>query len=300
MLDMTTRPGGVSWRDELSASTKRDAMRELSDAGSWEAGAGLTMTTDVSSLISDARLVESTLARRPAASAAGISLFATDPSVTYSELQEDLTAAAQRVLEAGVYTVLSGHIRRHALYRGESPDRTGRVAARLMPMDDLVADELATGSDEALRRVLHRPRSEHDTARTAGVLTDQLLRALEAEPIEDGRCHVGEDTLAAATRLLGGAVDNWLAGIADRARNPAERAAILRLAGRCGLPGGGAARRHLVNDSLASSHVEVRDAAVQAAESWEDPSLVEVLEAHREPVAWLADYIAQVLDDLRR
>lgn len=121
----------------------------------------------------------------------------------------------------------------------------------------------------------------------------RLLRALEA-PVEDGRRHVGEDAMADAARLLGEAVDAWLAALVREARSAAERAAIVRLAGRGGLPRQVAARRRLVAECLASGDVEVREAAVQAAELWGDPALAEVLDAHCEPIPWLADYVAQV------
>ena len=59
-------------------------------------------------------------------------------------------------------------------------------------------------------------------------------------------------------------------------------------------------RVELVRDGLATEGVEIRDAAVQAAEAWGDLGMVEVLESHREPVAWLRDYVRSVIDDLAR
>ena len=41
------------------------------------------------------------------------------------------------------------------------------------------------------------------------------------------------------------------------------------------------------------------DGMLQAVESWGDPNLIDVLRAHREAEAWLADYIVEVTGDLQ-
>ena len=55
----------------------------------------------------------------------------------------------------------------------------------------------------------------------------------------------------------------------------------------------------MVRAALGHSDVVLRDAAVQAVESWGDPNLIDVLRAHREAEAWLADYIVEVTGDLQ-
>lgn len=79
---------------------------------------------------------------------------------------------------------------------------------------------------------------------------------------------------------------------------PAARSAsLLRLLGRAaGI--NGASRRFVVERGLASDSVEVRDAAVQAVESWEDASLANLLRGRHEPVAWLASYAQRVAAEL--
>jgi hypothetical protein len=57
-------------------------------------------------------------------------------------------------------------------------------------------------------------------------------------------------------------------------------------------------RRSVVRRGLASNSVEIRDAAVQAAETWEDAALAELLRQHRDPVSWLSDYAERVAFDL--
>ena len=57
-------------------------------------------------------------------------------------------------------------------------------------------------------------------------------------------------------------------------------------------------RSELVRNALALDDVEIRDAAVQAAELWDDPHILPVLKSHYEPESWLRDYISDVIDDL--
>ena len=80
--------------------------------------------------------------------------------------------------------------------------------------------------------------------------------------------------------------------------HPSFAASVLRCLGRQTPPGTGSWRAGLVRDGLAMEDVEIRDAAVQAAELWGDPNLLNVLEAHSESEAWLRDYIRDVIDDI--
>ena len=127
----------------------------------------------------------------------------------------------------------------------------------------------------------------------------QLHRALTAEPVEDGRRHPCEDALFEAADDLGAEVDVWCIRLIADARGDADRASLIRLFGRVGVPKRLDARRVILQRALAAASVEVRDAALQAAESWADAALVPVLRDHREPIAWLEDYRTQVIEDLR-
>lgn len=55
----------------------------------------------------------------------------------------------------------------------------------------------------------------------------------------------------------------------------------------------------IVKDALKHDDIEMRDAAVQAAETWEGEDLIAVLQAHDEPVDYLSKYIEQVIIDLQ-
>lgn len=128
-----------------------------------------------------------------------------------------------------------------------------------------------------------------------------LSAAFEAEPVEDDVTHRAERILE---RALDTGDQSTMLGIVaalckDTAR-PGFSAATLRCLGRLISPGSSAWRSAVVRAALAHSDVVLRDAAVQAVESWGDPNLIDVLRAHhREAEAWLADYIVEVTGDLQ-
>jgi excisionase family DNA binding protein len=131
-------------------------------------------------------------------------------------------------------------------------------------------------------------------------LDTMLSAAFAAEPVEDGVAHQAERILE---RALDTGDQSTALGIVatlcvDTAR-PGFSAATLRCLGRLPLPGSSAWRSAVVRGALAHSDVELRDAAVQAAESWGDPNVLDVLLAHREAERWLAEYISEVTEDLQ-
>lgn len=127
-----------------------------------------------------------------------------------------------------------------------------------------------------------------------------LSAAFEAEPVEDGVAHPAEQILERA--LHTGDQPTALGVVAALCGEPARpgfSAATLRCLGRLTPPGSSAWRSAVVRGALAHTDVELRDAAVQAVESWGDPSLVDVLRSHCEAEAWLAEYIREVTEDLQ-
>lgn len=125
------------------------------------------------------------------------------------------------------------------------------------------------------------------------VSIEKLRAAVDLESVEDGVTHPAEAELDLFVRENGAGP---LMAYVERLPSP-RHAAFIRLLGRleCVDP---ASRMQLVSRALASRDVEVRDAAIQAAETWSDASLAALLTAHDEPVAWLAAYRQQVVDDL--
>jgi len=122
-----------------------------------------------------------------------------------------------------------------------------------------------------------------------------LIRALDAEIVEDGEPHPVEDAIGGFVREFGA---RYLCeALFAAAFRPTRTASFLRLLGRIQIVPS-RDRGRLVERGLASTRVEVRDAAIQAVESWHDPALVDLLMSHRDSEAWLADYAKAVAQDL--
>lgn len=127
-----------------------------------------------------------------------------------------------------------------------------------------------------------------------GRVLSEIVRSLDDEPIESGITHPAEVKLRECLTKYG---TSGVMGLVRELGSSARAASFLRLLGRSDVlkP---AVRGELLEWGLASSNIEVRDAAVQAAESWGDAALAKVLRAHVEPTAWLRDYAAAVAHDL--
>ena len=130
-------------------------------------------------------------------------------------------------------------------------------------------------------------------------LAVELRATFEADPLEDGMNHPAEQILSKALRSTEDKrVLDWLRAFSLDAAYPSFAASVLRCLGRQTHPGTGSWRAGLVRDGLTMDDVEIRDAAVQAAELWGDPDMRSVLESHSEPEPWLRNYIRDVIDDL--
>ena len=130
-------------------------------------------------------------------------------------------------------------------------------------------------------------------------LAVELRATFEADPLEDGMNHPAEQIISKALRSTEDKrVLDWLRAFSLDAAHPSFAASVLRCLGRQVNPGTGSWRARLVRDGLTMDDVEIRDAAVQAAELWGDPDMQNVLESHSEPEPWLRNYIRDVIDDL--
>ena len=131
-------------------------------------------------------------------------------------------------------------------------------------------------------------------------LANRLWTAFAADPLEDGMSHPAEEIIGEALRSTeDNPVLDWFRTFSLDAERPGFAASVLRCLGRQTPPGTDSWRTELVRDGLAVDDVEIRDAAVQAAESWGDRSLADVMKAHREAEPWLREYIEDVISDLR-
>jgi hypothetical protein len=125
----------------------------------------------------------------------------------------------------------------------------------------------------------------------------RIQLALEFEPVEDGHTHTMEDYLKKIIYERGQEIGSWLIDVISGRWNQCLAAELLRLVSRQ-KPFTENWRLDVIRTALSSPNVELRDAAVQAAELWEEPQAVEVLQQHEERCAWLADYIKRVVQDL--
>ena len=126
-------------------------------------------------------------------------------------------------------------------------------------------------------------------------LARRLSRAFETEPLEDGWSHPAEDILAGVFAHERAA--EWLTALCVGPARTSDAASTLACLARLHRPGDGTWRKELVRRALAIEDIELRDAAVQAAESWADRELGDILRHHRDRVSWLQDYIERVIRD---
>lgn len=126
----------------------------------------------------------------------------------------------------------------------------------------------------------------------------RAIGALEQEPVEDGMKHPVEEVLAEAFRLTDQA-PGWVHRVfVDLLDNPALAAGLLRCLGRIGYGAVGPGGAGMVIIGLGHKSAAVREAAIVAIEHWARPELTSLLDSHRDPVQWLADYVRQVVRDL--
>lgn len=146
-----------------------------------------------------------------------------------------------------------------------------------------------------MARAAHRRRTPHQAGfETENDSLDAIHRAIERQPVEDGYSHPAEELVADHVERFGGG------GLVEHtwsANGPTDAPDLIRLMGRTPeiAPD---LRRLIVERGLASGDVAVRDASIQAVETWEDASLIALIRAHRDPVGWLAEYAEKVARDL--
>ncbi len=139
------------------------------------------------------------------------------------------------------------------------------------------------------------PAHDPETVERFRRLEAALVDTFKSDPPEDGVVHQAEEIIEAALRSVPaeGVLEHLRRLVLDPGR-PTLGAAVLRILGRLNA-GSIAWRKRIVRNALGSENVEIRDAAVQAAESWADPEVLEVLRGHDEQVAWLRRYVRDVL-----
>jgi|GEM_PF-5396911 len=155
------------------------------------------------------------------------------------------------------------------------------------------------------RIIAHKETTSAITApqreRQSNITIDTIITSLENEPLEDGFCHPAEELLAA---LLERRPKETIGEIKSllKTGNPSIAADLLRCIGRLDIKLCRGQWQEIVEIALGHSDIDVRDAAVQAIETWEAIEAEGILGrwAKKEKVSWLRDYMDGVLTDLRR
>ncbi|MCY4149309.1 MAG: hypothetical protein OXF73_08215 [Gammaproteobacteria bacterium] len=126
-----------------------------------------------------------------------------------------------------------------------------------------------------------------------------LRLAFENHSVEDGVVHPAEKIIDEALCSMNRqGVYQWLSELSlDVAHSDMAASALRCLGRRDSEPTAWCVR--LVKSALKIDDVEIRDAAVQAAESWGKVEFCNVLEKHSEDVHWLNDYIQDVVCNLK-
>jgi len=179
-----------------------------------------------------------------------------------------------------------------------------------------ISAEIETSVAEGLP--LSRPPSSLKTNRSAPVQNDLLnnqpldrqeqfrltiLRLLEVEPIDDGYSHPAEEIIEKALKKYNTLAPIWVQTIyLENFKRPSVAAGILRCIGRLKddlvEPWG----RSMARRGLSYPELEVREAAIRALEMWGGQESAETLKTYidSEPVAWLKNYVKQVINDLAK
>ncbi len=133
------------------------------------------------------------------------------------------------------------------------------------------------------------------------VLYSDLLTDFIAEPVEDGMHHDAERTIARALKEIPeDQVLSWLLEFSTDVERPSFASSVLRCLSSLERPGTEDWRVNLVRTALEKDDVEIREAAIQVAEHWEDISLIEVLQLHNDEDEWLGRYIEDVITSIGR
>ena len=126
-----------------------------------------------------------------------------------------------------------------------------------------------------------------------------LYSAFEDEPFESGMDHPADQIIEDALRFSRDErILEQFSALCLEIERPSFASSILHCLGRQTDIGNTAWRAGLLRDALATDQIEIRDAAVHAAEYWGGTEIVDVLMSHNEPEPWLRDYVREVIGDL--
>ena len=127
----------------------------------------------------------------------------------------------------------------------------------------------------------------------------ELHAAFEIEHFEDGMDHPADEIIDNAIQSRNNQhILDSLRKLCLDISNPSMASSILRCLSHQKNIGTLRWRVELVEDALCFDDIEIRDAAVQAAESWGGWEMASTLILHDESSPWLRETIDSVIDDL--
>lgn len=153
---------------------------------------------------------------------------------------------------------------------------------------------ILTGSKRVPNPTLTQTRPRYDCFRS------KLIATLLDEPIEDGVTHPAEHVIDEALLTHSSECLDWLSWvlIENYDTRPSLSAAIVRCIGSLEYDQVGHWGMRVADDALQHKHVEVREAAVRALEAWGGCEALGMLRNHGDSVAWMNEYVRQVIIDL--
>lgn len=147
------------------------------------------------------------------------------------------------------------------------------------------------------RQYKKNPPIEPPTSFSIDGSIKDLDSALAQDPVVDGFKHPAEPILVRAFAREPEKLGYWFERSLTEHSDASKIADILRVLARF-KPCTPRWRQQIVRAALASRSPDVRDAAIQAVESWAEAELTDLLRSHTETAPWLADYVARVVRDL--
>ena len=130
-------------------------------------------------------------------------------------------------------------------------------------------------------------------------LISNLIIQFRDHPLEAGIHHPAEDILERAFQNIDSSVlMSILKGICTYSPSNVLSSSTLACLGHLTEPGTSEWRRQLIGDCLDNRSADIRHAAIQAVENWQERNLADILRSHKDLFEWINDYAQGVARDL--
>lgn len=129
----------------------------------------------------------------------------------------------------------------------------------------------------------------------------ELYSAFDSIPLESCVDHPADQIIERALREYPrDSILEWLGKFCLDESRADFAASVLRCLGRQPNLGTESWRVRLLEAALRTDNLEIRDAAAQTTDMWEDKGMASILRSHEEPVPWLREYIEAVRSNLEQ